>query len=465
MKSFLRYLLVVVVLFLPALASSETTFKIGDDTYYLHLLNTKDLTDEDPADAFYNQNMVADNKYIYIADHTDKYSETSHLKISLYDALTGYKADNDVIISEEELYKFDIDLYFDDEHRCFYLVECNDDEHLILFLNTSYTGDNAGIPTGSNFYFYLLNKNGTLEKQFIANTNNLGFTIMDFGIPQIIGNPVEGEFDIIIPMVNDGGKFSIIKYTFKDNEQKKLSTIIYNATSSDNNTGYSKPSVKIVDDTYIIIDDRNIAPSLYSHTSTSETLYGELSSVDNVAGLGCNFFDLNGHRILCTGDISNGNTQIDLGLWDYNSSGSSSAINFDGYTPLTSIDFGPSTYKNKVSPYAYRQFIAVSDYNETTKHLHIYVPGEFLATYQINKSETITNVGHVTTITDSQPIKYHISDKQLTFDQPVENICIYNLMGNIIFQSIEPVKSINLTNFVNGAYIIATPQQSFKILL
>ena len=465
MKNFKLNIFILLTIIIPSLSFAQSTFKIEGKTYYLHKLSQEDLSDNDPADAFWNQNMVADNKYIYIADHTDKYSVTSHLKIKVYDAITGHKADNDIIIPEKELYKFDIDLNFDDEHRCFYLVECNDDDHLILFLNTSYSGENAGVPSGDDFYFYLINKNGTIEKEFAANTTNLSFTIMDFGIPQLTGSPVEGNFEIIIPMVSENGRFSLIKYTYKDFTQSNLSTIVYNKVSPDALVGYSKPSVNIVDDNFIIVDDRNIAPSLYSHTSSSETLFGELSG-NNISGLGCNIFDLNGHRILCSGDIFEGNTQINLGLWDSNNTNSdANSINFDSYSLLASLKFGPSTYKSKISPYAYRQFIAISDFGATVKHLHVYVPGEFLATYQINGQSIPTDVGYITEISQNQPIGYHISNKQIFFNHPIENVHIYNLMGNKIFQSTEPVNSINLTNFINGVYIIATPQQTIKILL
>ena len=287
MKSFKLNVVILLTIIIPSLSFAQSTFEIGGKTYYLHKLSQEYLSDSDPADAFWNQNMVADNKYIYIADHTDKYSKTSHLKIKVYDAITGNKADNDIIIPEKELYKFDIDLKFDDEHRCFYLVECNDDDHLILFLNTSYSGKNAGVPSGDDFYFYLINKNGTIEKEFVANTTNLSFTIMDFGIPQLTGSPVDGNFDIIIPMVSENGRFSLIKYTYKSFKQSNLSTIVYNKVSPEALVGYSKPSVKIVDDNFIIVDDRNIGPSLYSHTSSSETLFGELSE-NNISGLGCN---------------------------------------------------------------------------------------------------------------------------------------------------------------------------------
>lgn len=470
MKGIVRYICCFVAMFISSLvvaqSLSNTTFNLGDETYYIHKLNYIDLSDSnvDLADGFYNQNMIADNKYIYVADHTDKYTETNHLKIKLYDALTGYKADNDLIISHDEIYDNLIDYYYDDEQRCFYLVECNDDEHLIMFLNTSYSGENEGIPAGSEFYFYLIKKDGTIEREFEAKTNNLNFTIMDFGVPKVIGNPVEGNFNIIIPMVSDLGKFSIIKYTFVNYKHTSISTIIYMVSATV--TGYTKPSIDVVDDTFLVVDDRNMSPSLYSYKSTTGTSYGELSSVDNAAGNGCFSFDLNGHRILCTGDIYNDSTQIDLGLWDYNATEDVATASFDGYSNLTSIKFGPTTYQSKrIDAYAYRQFIAVSDYNETTKHLHIYVPGEFLATYQINRNETVTNVGQITQIPENSPIQYHISDNQLIFEEPVGNIIVYNLMGNKIFQSIAPVKSINLTNFVSGAYIISMPQQSLKILL
>lgn len=451
--------------------SGPTTFVIDNKTYYLHPLAYYDLSTFDPADAMWNQNIVADNQYIYLADHTD--NSADHLTIKRYNAIDGTPADN-LVINEQELIKYDIDLDTDEYERCFSLVKSNDEDYLVLFLNIS---PEKNLKSNSNIKFYLIDKSGHIEREFIGKTSNIDSSFMrneiaDFGIPEFIGNVAHGDFDMLLPMINGIGYMTTIKFSFKSFTHSGASVVLYDYSQKKR---FTKPSVHVIDGSYMIIDDIGISPTIYSYTNFPNQSFGELDNHINAHG--CDWFDFDGHRLLYSGDIKydendtqNGITQFNIGLWDTDNIGSISssdntAISFDNYTPLATLGFGQSTINTKeLYPYAYRQFMAVSDYGNATKHLHFYVPGEFLSTYQLNKYEIPTDVENIC-IYENQPVGYLISDKNLIFDLPISEVYVFNMTGTQIFHSETPVKSINLANFVKGTYIVATPHKSFKIIL
>lgn len=290
--------------------------------------------------------------------------------------------------------------------------------------------------------------------------------ISEFGIPEIIGNPTTGNFEILLPLVDDLAHMTIAHYYFENKRQKSYTAEFYDYINN-----YTKPSVNIIDDSFMLIDDISIYPSLYAYTFSPNQCFGELTDI-HINAHGCDWFDFDGHRLLYSGDIEysendpkNATTQFNIGLWDKTMSRASS-ISFDNYAPLTTLNFGKSSINlNEQFPYTYRQFMAVSDYGNTTKHLHFYVPGEFLATYQLNKYERPTDVENIINIADNHTVSYRISDKNMIFDCPVADVSVFNMTGHQIFHSTTPVKSINFANFVKGTYIIATPYKSFKILL
>lgn len=460
-----------------ALSQTESTsFVIGNDTYYLHKIAYHPLSSDKPNVGKWNQNMVADRQYIYIADHVNISNSANQLNIKRYIAYNGERVD-DLIIDYQELYNKEIDLMTDDQ-RCFYLVPANDNEHLILFPNIT---ESTGIKPDENFSFFLIDKTGHIIRDFTASPKTFAYSffdsnnpIGDFGIPEIIGNPVSGDFDIFIPMTNWNGESMIAKYSYLNSVQS-TSYSVYNCPNGTSTN--TKPTVHIIDDNYMIVDDIDMVPSLYSYNGNYNNCYGTLDCI-NKLGHGCNYFNYSGHRLLYIGDIeysdnnnTNGTTQFKIGLWeDYseltqNISRANPTISFDNFTPLTTLSFGESTAKKAVAPYTYRQFMATSDFGDNVMHLHFYVPGEFLATYQLNKYERPTDVENITNIADNHTVSYRISDKNMIFDCPVADVSVFNMTGHQIFHSTTPVKSINFANFVKGTYIIATPYNSFKIFL
>lgn len=452
---------------------SATSFVIDNNKYYLHQISHHDLSGSDLEIGSWNQNIVADNQYIYIADHTDNASD--HLTIKRYNAINGLPADN-LVISEKELIKYDIDLETDEYERCFSLVNCNNDSYFILLINVS---PDKNLTTGSKIKFYLVDKEGTLERQFICTTSNIDYSFMktdisDFGIPVFVGDVSEGNFEMLLPMVNGINYMTVINFSFKDFKQIGCYSVFSDYSQTKR---YTKPTIQIVDGSFFIIDDIGILPTLYSYKFSPNQIYGQLND-NHINAHGCNSFDFDNHRLLYSGDIhydsddaQNGITRFNIGLWDkieesVVASRANPTASFDNYTHLASIDFGPSTINTKeLYPYTYRQFMAVSDYGNSTKHLHFYVPGEFLATYQLNKYDIPTGVNDIIGTNEAPDINYHITDNNITFDCPVTDIYIFNITGRQIFHSEIPVKSINLANFVKGTYIVATPQKSFKIIL
>lgn len=450
-----------------------TSFVIDNNKYYLHQISHHDLSASDLEIGSWNQNIVADNQYIYLADHTD--NSADHLTIKRYNAIDGSPADN-LVIGSSDLNQYWINELTDAE-RCFYLVDINDDSHFIMILNPPL--DDPGIPKNAiEFYFYLINKDGHIEREYYSkgipssDSNYPANGISEFGIPDFIGNPVDGDFEMLLPMVDDIGHMSIVDYVFRDYKQSYITSVFY-----DYDHFYTKPTVSVIDDSFMIIDDINILPTLYSYKFSPNQIFGQLND-SHINAHGCNSFDFDNHRLLYSGDIhhdsdddQNGITRFNIGLWNKTeesavTSRANPTASFDNYTHLASIDFGPSTINTKEQyPYTYRQFMAVSDYGNSTKHLHFYVPGEFLATYQLNKYDIPTGVDDIIGINEAPDINYHIADNNLTFDCPVTDIYIFNITGRQIFHSEIPVKSINLANFVKGTYIVATPHKSFKIIL
>lgn len=451
-----------------AQSSAPISFSIGKNTYFLHQIAQHDLSANIPDyNTMWNESIIADNQYIYIADHTK--NSDSQLVIKRYNALDCSPAE-DLVITEEEMYKFDIDIMTDKE-RCFSLVDLPGNDYFILFLGPN----ENGIESGSEFYFYLIDKNGYIERKFIARTNRLDTTfirngIADFGIPEFIGNPIQGNFEMLLPIYGQYGDVIIADYKYTNFEQIGSLTVF---SDFNRKNRFTKPSVCVIDDSYMIVDDIDIKPSIYSYTSNQNQCFGQLDD-NNIRGHGCRWFYFDGHRLLYSGDIytdndtPNGITRFNIGLWDLASADarSNSTINFDNYENLATLQFGQSSFNSKeMWPYTYRQFMAVSDYGDATKHLHFYVPGEFLATYQLNRYDMPTSVETIDNLTNKNDIGISFSDKNIIFDRPIDNVSVFNMTGTLIFHSVETVTSINLANFVKGVYIIATPYNSYKIIL
>ena len=107
MKSTLINLLLTSAICLPvaALAQTESTsFNIGSKKYYLHKIAYTPMGGIDISEGEYNQTMVADNDYIYVADHEDIANSSDHLTIKRYSVLTGARADDLVIGSDQPDY-------------------------------------------------------------------------------------------------------------------------------------------------------------------------------------------------------------------------------------------------------------------------------------------------------------------------------------------------------------------------
>lgn len=446
-------------------STQSATFTIGSDSYYIHQISYQDVSNIKPGNYVWNQNMVADNQYIYLADHTD--NSATHLTIKRFSAIDGSRV-SDIVINKENLEYYFIDTLTDDE-RCFYLCQCNDNDHFILFLNTNADG----IDSEGEFYFYLIDKEGNITNEFQAiNVPGNEFIIGDFGIPAVIGNPGSGDFEILIPMRDMVGNFKIVNYAYYNGKQKSYSVLFY--SSNDDGTDFTKPTIQIVDDRFMILDDNYIYPSLYSYIDNPSVCFGTLD-INSDMGHGIKVFNFDGHRLLCSGDVlfpggstKNGTTQFNIGLWDNDSSPAqiksraASTIDFSDYQPLTSLQFGKSSLQSGSSS-TYRQFAATSQYGNDVTHLHMYVPGEFLATYQINKQLTPTSVDEIKKMADR--VSFSISDRIVSFDRLIDNVSVFDTMGRIIFSSQNPVKSINFSNFVKGLYIIHTDNQSFKIII
>lgn len=477
MKIPISKLLTCGLLFLSVNATSQTkSFKIANNIYYLHQISYHDLSQTDPQDAIWNQTMISDRDYIYIADHTDnpyeiKDGEEYELRIKRYNTIDGTESDP-MIIPWADLYRYEFDLKSYSQ-RCFYLVDCNAPEHLVITLNTP----DEGVPQSKfGYYFYLLNKSGHIEKEFKANSYPGQKDVYEFGIPAISGNIVDGDFHIFLPVVDEIGQMFVIKYIFKNNVQSS-SHIVYSHTKgiAGMTTTYTKPTVRIIDDDLLLIDDYGIYPTIISITDNAV-----LSTIENIhiKAHGCDTFDYDGHRFLYIGDIVypendalNGMTQFNIGLWSNSSKISPAAIdnseNSDeyNYTPLAAMSFGKSTIKSSIPlSYAYRQFMAISDYGNNVSHLHFYVPGEFLATYQLNKYDMPTGIVNISD-NQSSGLSISVSDRTIILNKPVGNIFVYDIYGHEVFHSTNATNSINLANFAKSTYILVTPEKSFKIFI
>ena len=485
MNSTLINLLLTSAICLPVAALAQTesaSFNIGTKKYYLHkIAYTPHKSDFDISKGEYNQTMVADNDYIYVADHEDIAYSRDHLTIKRYSVLTGARADDLVIGSDQPDYYYIAELT--NTERCFYLLPSNNDDYLILFMYAPWPAYGASGNTKDGTWFYIIDKTGKIVKDFHVPVTSFSSTFYtssntldDFGVPEVIGDAASGNFDIFIPMVNNIGQSLIAKYSYTTEsryyEPKTITQIYYRNNGISTTT---KPSVHIVDDNFMIVDDIGIAPSLYSYKFNFNNCYASLPDT-HILGHGMKTFNYQGHRFLSVGDVkyadgstTDGITQFKIGLWDESPAASESqpypSLSFDSFTTLATLSFGTSTAKNKVSPYTYRQFTSVTDFGNNVIHLHFYVPGEFLATYQLNEYDIPTSVGEVTDIIENQEVGYHISDKTIIFDTPISEVSVFNMVGHTIFHSENPVKSINLANFVKGTYIVSTPYQSFKILL
>ncbi|MBD5247091.1 MAG: hypothetical protein HDS54_02840 [Barnesiella sp.] len=451
-----------------ASAFSQSSFNIGSQSYFIHRISSIDMSDSNPKASMWNQNMVADDRYIYIADHTD--NAPNHLTIKRFNATDGTPA-SDIIISGNDMEYYFLDQLSDAE-RCFYLCKCDDSDHFILFLNTP----DRGIKPEDSFYFYLIDKEGNIKEEFEAkgNVDNAFNTIGDFGIPAVIGNPATGSFEILVPMVDWNGNTAVADYTYTNGRQTNCTVGFYSPNSD--GIAFSKPSIFLVDNDYMILDDNDILPSLYSFRDNPNACLSTLS-VNHKAGHGLSIFNFDGHRFICSGDVSfpdsdtkNGTSQFNLGLWDNDTapanikSRAASTIDFSDYKPLATMELGKTTIPSGISS-TYRQFVATSGFNNGITHLHLYVPGESLVTYQLNKADTPTSVNDLLNDAGNYPLHYTLTDKILTFDTEIDCVSAFDTMGRCIFSSENPVKSINFSNFVKGVYIIDTPLQSFKIII
>lgn len=445
---------------------------VDNQYYYLHKVNYHDMRSEElsPAKHWYSQTMVADDNYIYIADHVD--NTDRQLVIKRYNAADCTPAP-DLRVNENDLYDYYFDL-LSDEERCFYLVDCNENDYLILFLNAPADG----IENNDNFklYFYLIDKDGNIVREyFIDKLPGNDFPkkcISDFGIPDIVGTPVDGNFEMFLPMDDYYGNLLVARYVFVDSHLDSYSTAFY-----DDSVPYCKTSINIVDNRCFILDDYRISPTLYSYQYINQS-YGALDN--HVKAQGCYSFEYDGLRMLCTGDIyqpegnlTNAVTQLNLSLWDdnysmrsrANSSGASAGASFDGIKQLASLQFGKSTVSaQQPLPYAYYQHIAMTDYSESLKHLHFYVPGEFLATYQLSKSGNVTDIANIDCVDNKMPACI-IRDGRLEFDFPVEHLHICNIAGATVYSSTAPVKSVDISNFSKGIYIINASGFTSKIII
>lgn len=471
---------------------ASTTFQVGSDTYFLHEINLRDISSKNnseysnPKKYNYNQNIIANREYIYVADHVD--NTDKELVIKRYDALDGSPR-GDLRIDATYLGYYNTDK-IDEYVRQVYLVDCNDDDHFILFLNVG----KDGIPSKSfEFYFYLVDKSGERIKEYCVEDSNVTLAldeIYHFGIPAVKGNPVNEAFDIFVPMY-DGYQVIVGKYTF-DKKSFRQSAKSYPLTLV--NMNLRKPSIALVDDNHFIIDDYDIYPTLYNSNTGQEVAKFETPHIN---AHGCKLLQFDRHTFLYTGDIvdvnsdnpndvTGGKTAVNLGLWDTDTSArqsrqkaigitsdtkaTSGTIDFTNYQPLATVKFGDSTISSEQTPvYSYRQFMAVSDYGNYVKQLHFYVPGEFLATYQLNKNMIPTSVYEISNEKGDEisihKLNYRITDKIINFAEPQSNLTVFNTSGTAVFKTTKPVQEINLQHLPSGLYILTTPSTSTKIKL
>jgi len=468
---------------------SDNSFSIDNNTYYLHQISYYDLRNiqKDLSIGLWNQTIISNRDYIYLADHSTNpikdNAENYDLEIKRYSAIDGTEVDP-IYIKWEDIYKYEIDLTTTHEQRCFYLVGCNDYNHFIIALNTPDDGIN---PSDFNYEFFLLDSDGHIKEKICANKLPWNELVNDFGIPEIIGNPLDGDFLLFLPIVDEIGQMAIVKYRFENTSkghEMKSCSIVYShvrESGSGMNTSYTKPTVHIIDNNFMLIDDIDINPSIICYSLSDNKIYDSLENI-NIKGHGCNVLDFDDHRLLYTGDLfypeddtTKCITQFNIGLWDISSAPSNitnrslsdNSVDFNNYLPLASLRFGQSSIASSSRPlsYAYRQFMAVSDYGNNVKHLHFYVPGEFLATYQLNKHDIPTGIDQIATEAGKQYINLSVKDKQLSFDRPIGNISVFNYMGAQIFNSAVPVTTVDLSRYAHGIYIITTPEKSFKISL
>lgn len=443
-------------------------FNIGGSKYYLHRIGYQEQTASiaEMKKCAFNQNMIADDRYIYLVDYANNTSD--NITIKRYDAINCTRAD-DLVINPDDIDEYGINKLSNDE-RCFYLVDCDEDtEHLMLFPYFSIDG----VPAYAfSYVFYLIDKTGNIIREFsIRNKpviNDTTKDISDMGVPVVMGNPSQGNFKVLFPFNEYSGGIVASLANFENNSLKNLVN-----KYSKLDTSSAKPSICLVDDAYFIMDDKDTTPSLFSYNNFNFNPISALDAGIDVRANGCKVLSFDGHRMLLTAGLSQDDTSYTthckIGLWDAAAKPQSRADNepdFSSYTPLASVEFGNSNYTaTEQLPYAYRQFIAESDFGNGVKHLHFYEPGNFLATYQLNKNDQITGAIGITTDVSRQDVDYSIHNGVIVFDQPVDNVRIFNLSGCMIFNSCCQVKSINLTKFAKGVYIVNVNNNTFKINL
>lgn len=132
MRAKLPHLLLLASTCFPPTALSQTetaSFVIDNNTYYLHKIAYHDLSSDNLEAGLWNQTIIADKQYIYLANHTDH--TKTHLIIKRFNAISGDYVD-DIAIDKEEMDEYYSNGFTDDE-LCFYLVDCNDEDHLFYF--------------------------------------------------------------------------------------------------------------------------------------------------------------------------------------------------------------------------------------------------------------------------------------------------------------------------------------------
>lgn len=474
--NFIFIFLAINILSAQHIFSQDASFTNSNDEFYFHKIAETDFSSINPSEAYWNQSIVADKNYIYIADNSKNNLDTkdtskTYLTVKRFSAIDGSPAEDLVYTNAN----WDFDYIEDDCHSSFYLVDCHDDEHFLIFLNTPENGiDRNKI----SFNFFLVDKYGRISKEYITDYSKLYITgirdgVARIGVPAINGDIMSGKFKLIVPIVDYDNHLYVLLYQYGNNIQTSVNVMYYNTANA-----YTKPVISIIDDKYYLLDDICTEPILLPYYTTAGSSASDVLSFPHVKANGVHFFSANGHNFLVSGnlqfadeaDITTGASSYDIGALDGTvtpaSRATDSEIDFSNYKHMISIPTGKSIIESNndymhTTFYAYRQFAATSDFGDAT-HVHLYTPGQSLVTYQLNKNSIPTSISDIAVPSD---FDITLRDRILLFSRPTSGINIYDIAGRLITNQECPTDKLSLQSFTAGVYIIKTPLKTQKIIL
>lgn len=471
-------------------------FNIGNSNYFLHKVYHKDMSDDSESIkssyANYAQSMVEKDGKIYIAKNTHSAIESP--VIDIYDAITGDYEKSITINS-----KIDNNFY----RKNIYLTKDSND-NLVIF----YEPDNSGQRNkGPKFSLQGLDENGTIGpiREF---TSSSFYDFSNASGSIIIGDYNEGNFKIYIPVclsISYGNtdaayEFAIHNFNvenFNDNMHNRILTQESKAKSTDIWFQTFIGTITPLTDNLLLFDDDGRLPILINTNSPSGVPYqGSLDeSIADTGSNGVHAFNYDGNLFIAYGkECSENEMSFGLGVFtdnleetdnkDYQFSSNSIKpiieLSHNGtITPSPTYKISPLATNEEwnnpywsngsgilpVVPFQLSQSRTYTVGGQEVVLLHTYIPGVSLSTYQINKSELMTDISEILSDRVQNTIDNPLVEgRAVTFNNVYPSIGVYDISGKKVAEGVE-ANSIDLSSLSSGFYIIKNPSASHKIFL